>query len=222
MQDESTRYHAKFSVPTPLAVGDGEPSEHLLEIRGKLLCTVSDDSKKAARTTVVGRLEGYKICVEEALNHSVDLFDVCDSRDQSTHELANAVFDWRLHEFKADIDREFQPIGRDILVVHSVTVNQAHRGRGLGLALVSRFMDVFDKGCGLVVLKPFPLQFQPKKPGARLVPVDSRFARTLGASRARLRSYWNKLGFIPWKRMGVSVYCPENKRPSLSELDVDL
>jgi hypothetical protein len=47
----------------------------------------------------------------------------------------------------------------DLLVLNRIDIVPTFRGRGLGLLVVSRTIDIFGENCGLVAMKPFPLQF---------------------------------------------------------------
>ena len=65
-------------------------------------------------------------------------------------------------DYKESIRRQFPDIlSRWICSYSSAPRSQpAFRKRGLGLLAASRTIDVFGENCGLVAMKPFPLQFR--------------------------------------------------------------
>ena len=63
--------------------------------------------------------------------------------------------------------------------------------RGLGLLAVSRTIDLFGDNCGLVAMKPFPLQFRNYlDPGWRQPDGLQDPAAAFRIARRKLRQYW--------------------------------
>ena len=93
------------------------------------------------------------------------------------------------------------------------------RKRGLGLLAVSRTIDLFGVNCGLVAMKPFPLQFRNYlNPGWRPPDGLQDPAVAFRIARRKLRQYWSRVGF---KRVNGTDYyalCPINDRPSLKKV----
>jgi hypothetical protein len=147
--DDVYDYDVRFTVKRSL-VADEEPSEYVIEIDGSI--EFASDTPE-----VVGRISARVVQAARALNDGEYLFEVCDSVDQSLHDYASAVYDYEEESIVESISDGCA--GADVLIVQSIQIIAAHRGRRLGLLAMRRTIDTFGGGCAAVVIKPFPLQF---------------------------------------------------------------
>src|SRR6185437_7168848 len=76
---------------------------------------------------------------------------------------------------------------RKILLLTRMEIKPEYRGHGAGLVAIRALIDVFGRGCGLVVCKPFPLQYKDEVAEAD----RKEFEKAL----EKLRKYWSRLGF---------------------------
>jgi len=112
-------------------------------------------------------------------------------------------------------------------VLDMIEVLPEHRGRHLGIAVASRLIDILGQGAGIVVCKPFPLQFNPNFHDDKTSFIaDMRFEEFETSEEValrRIRKYWSKLGF---KKIGgryVYGLSLSKLRPKLDEIcDVNL
>ena len=96
----------------------------------------------------------------------------------------------------------------------------AFRKQGLGLLAISRVIDIFGENCGLVAMKPFPLQFGNYLDSGRHASNDLQDLTTeFRIAKQKLRRYWERAGF---NRVGGTEYwalCPASGRPSLKNIN---
>ncbi len=176
----------RFSAEVPLT-SENEPSDYLLGVQGTLYKDAQSSVKLAQiwlRIVQYGRV----------INDRESLFDVCDCVDQSVYEHADAVFDLAKNDLRHNVFDGLN--GIDVMMIESLSVEPAYRGRGLGLHCIKRAIDAFGAGMAGVVLKPFPPQFCHGYEGDSpelYVGFETDFKR---ATR-KLQRYYRTLGFRP-------------------------
>jgi hypothetical protein len=86
----------------------------------------------------------------------------------------------------------------NLLIVDRLELLPKYRGRGLGLAALSRTIEGLRLGCRIAAIKPFPLQHESARPDdaawAKRMRPDT-FAGTLDDGRKGLARYYRKAGF---------------------------
>ncbi|MCC6556136.1 MAG: hypothetical protein IT372_24515 [Polyangiaceae bacterium] len=210
-------YDVRFTVERSLVASE-EPSDYVIEIYGNIRTSGGSNPPE-----VVGWVSARVVQAGRACNDEESLFYVCDSVDQNLYEYASAVYDYEEERIRESISDGC--LGADILIVESVQIVSAHRGRRLGLLAVRRTIDTFGDGCAAVVIKPFPLQFSTRsdRSSSGQPEWESRMAmRSFDADEktafARLRKYWGLMGF---RRIGRTEYYAldlQGKQPGYAEL----
>ena len=140
-----------FSVERSL-VAYVEPDDYVLTVHGSI-CT--DDA------TEIGRLLGYIIRVNRAINDEQDLFEACDAHSQTATDYYEALFDHKTGDFKESIEEQLSImcVG-NILILDRIEVLPAYRKHGVGLAAGCCFIDTCSNDVDdLAVGLPHPLQF---------------------------------------------------------------
>ena len=169
---------------------------------------------------ILGTIRSSLVQVGRVADAGENLFDVMDGHSNEMAEYHAAFFkpgDW---DYKDGIRPRFPDIlSLDLLMLERAEIEPAFRRRGLGLLAVSRTIDVFGTNCGLVAMKPFPLQFRnhldpgwPPPDGLQDPEAEFRIAVQ------KLRHYWGRAGF---KRVHGTEYwalCPGAKLPSLKKI----
>jgi len=172
---------------------------------------------------LLGKLIFYVIQVGSALGHNQEL-DFAFDAHQETAEAGFAIFDLANGEFQPLVQEMFPdacPTG-DILLLHRLTIHPLARGKRLGLAVLHRIIEDWAKGCSLVVMKPFPLQFEAdaeSKANWTNLKLET-FSPSESVAFGRLRNYYQHLGF---KRIGQTEYfalSPDTVRPSAKRLGI--
>ncbi|WP_437975097.1 hypothetical protein WMF11_44630 [Sorangium sp. So ce295] len=190
----------------------------IIDIRGDVLF-----NNVSSTPEVAGWISARVVQAARACNDGESLFDVCDSIDQNLHEYASAAYDFDSGDIKESISDGCA--GADILIVESIEITQAHRGRRVGLLAMRRTIDTFGDSCAAVVIKPFPLQFNarpnhssPDRPEWETRMAMSSFDADEKAAFAKLRKYWTQLGF---RRIGRTEYYAldmQTKQPRCEDL----
>jgi hypothetical protein len=93
------------------------------------------------------------------LDDGVSLFEICDYA-QNTYDCGNAVFGFdRDHKayFSPEVEQRFDliPSTRNILLIDRMEIEPTYRGRMIGLITLIKLIRRYQKGCSLVVIKPF-------------------------------------------------------------------
>lgn len=139
-----------------------------------------------------------------------------DSESSELAEYHAAFFKSHECDYKDSIRTQFVDIVfLDFLIVNRVEVLPALRGRRFGLLSVSRLIDLFGENCGLVVMKPFPLQFTNYLDPAWRAPDGVEDPPTAFiAARQKLRRHWARVGFKNLEGMDYYALCQqESARP---------
>jgi hypothetical protein len=204
-------FEVAFQVVAPLCVS--EPShEFIQDIKG--------DIRETEANVLVGRISALLVQVGRVADAGENLYEIMDDGSRELGKYHIAFFKANDCEYKDSIQGQFVDVfGLDLLIISEVEVEPAFRGRGLGLLAVSRTIDVFGENCGLVAMKPFPLQFTNYLDPGWCPPDCVEDAKTaFQAATRKLRSYWARVGFKP---VGGTDYCalsPARKRPDLKRV----
>ena len=160
-----------------------EPDDYCQDFSGAITVINADTSE-----TKVGTMSVTVVRLERTLNKG----------DLSAHEVLDARAD--LDELCCLISDNFEwsealnehggaGFGLDLLVIDRVRVDEAFRGRGLGLIAAFGAIHTFRSGCGVAALKPYPLQY--RKPESEWSDTEkAKFPKDL----ERLANYWSCLG----------------------------
>ncbi|HBB89257.1 MAG TPA: hypothetical protein DC047_16760 [Blastocatellia bacterium] len=168
----------------------------MYEVCGKILCGTEGE-----RDRIAGRFRLYYADFETALNHNVSAFEVLDAY-QHTLDYAEAILGSNEGLFSARLQKllEDEIWNLNFLILDRVEILPKYRGGGLGLLVLTSLIERFGAGAGVVGLKPFPLQLEPKDSRdssawtkrLRLedLPRDAKMATE------KLKQYYEKLGFV--------------------------
>ena len=202
-------YRLDFETRTSLASKEADP---ITNVRGKIIYL--EDPNKSEIT--VGTMEGWCMRSERVSETRCNFLDVFDG-DQDHLDVGSLVWDHAANDYAADLTD-----GRgDLIVPHAVSLLPEHRGKGIGLLVVWRFLDYFGANASLAVVKPYPLNHgDPAKPRDKAFrEMYRQFAKTpKAAGMEALARHWSKLGF---RRLRDSEYLfldMSRSRPSLEDL----
>jgi hypothetical protein len=201
-------FEVEFQLVAPLL--RSEPSREFVQaIKGEIRDTTLNIG--------VGRISALLVQVGRVADAGEDLFEVMDGESVELGKYHSAFFKSSDCDYKDKIRQQFVDIyGLDLLIIHCIEIQETFRQHGLGLLAVSRTIDIFGENCGVVAMKPFPLQFTNYlDPGWRPPANIEDPTRAFRAATEKLRSHWARVGF---KRVNGTDYCalsPARKRPSL-------
>lgn len=219
--DEDFAPQISFSVQRSL-LAYIEPDDYVLTVQGTI-CTDDD--------TEIGRLLGYIIQVNRAINEEEDLSEACDAHSQTATDYYEALFDHKTGDLKESIEEQLgiTHVG-NILILDRIEVLPAYRKHGIGLAAACSFIDTFSNDVDdLAVGLPHPLQFSTEGR-----PADAEWTTKMNyqdllrdkkKETEKLQAYWSKLGMQRLKHIeinGSPVYglSLSHKRPTLADLGI--
>ncbi len=224
MPQDQTEVSVYLNYQSSVAIGDTSYSHedsYILRMEAAVMGHVEGNDDQALPTLMLGTLKFYIIRVSNGSNDGVDLHDVFDAF-QETFDVGNVIYDSTYREFAPAVERRFTDANpwSDILILHYLTIPPFARGQRLGLSVLERVIRDWSSGCSLVVMKPFPLQFEShaKKDGDWESLALGNFPSKQREAFQRLRAYYEPLGF---GRIGRSQYyalCPVEKQPTAKEL----
>lgn len=157
----------------------------------------------------VGEIEFHLIQRGRAMNEGTNLFEAVDSVNEELVECYDAVFEGRDEVCWSRAVRDLysdRVVGFDVLFIRKIELWPEYRGKGIGAKVVQETISAFSSSCGLVVCKPFALQYigwmdeehkeLREKPG---------FETQRLADFAKVGRFWARLGFA---KLGNSeFYC---------------
>jgi hypothetical protein len=192
----------------------GEPDDVVDEIEGEILH--GDDGP----LELAGRFCLYKIPLCDAQEAGYSHYVVFDSHGQALVDRYGNLFDWDTGEFSDAVEDAFEPLGRHLLVIDGVEILHRHRGKGLGIAVVRRLIQLYGQACGIAACHPCPMVHDPGYAGDDAefyTRLDlGRFVRNEATATRKLLSYWSRLGF---RRVGRTCIFARPIHEPLPELE---
>jgi GNAT superfamily N-acetyltransferase len=169
------------------------------------------DFKILERSQPIGSVRLYKIHAEESRS---GLFITCDTYGE-TYWCGEAVYDFGTDQYSRNVERlfggEFEvPIDRDVLYIDKLEIEPPYRGRGIGLLVLLRLMRRYEEKCGLVAIKPYPLQYTNTD-----IPESSKEFKK---DRKKLVLYYSRLGFKKIPNTDYHAFSLEFRLPTEKEL----
>lgn len=205
-----------------LLVDDREPNSFHKYIEGAIRLSSSEGVKVR-----VGSFSIIIIDVEAAVNAKEDLFDVfdCSSRTIDYFDLYASDFDFAPNVIEAlGGEDRWTP---NMLILERLEILPKYRRRGYGLRVLRWLQFHFSTGCGLVAMKPFPLQFEggtpeenKDKPEFAKLGLD-QFRDSFDGALEKLRAHYGRLGFIEVSGTQFMVVDPLRPLPTLEILGLE-
>jgi hypothetical protein len=197
----------------------GDEEDFILTVNGEIYGYANDDQRKVN----LGELKMYLIQIGNALNEGMSLTVVFDTYQQ-TLDAGCILFNNSFNDLSPWIQRRFEDAlpHEDILLLDRLTITPLARGQRLGLAILHRAIRDWSSGCSLVVMKPYPLQYEGEGRNITDMPelkLDE-FRTSKTESFRRLRAYYAQLGFERIGRSEFFVLCVKNRTPSYKELSI--
>jgi len=127
-----------------------------------------------------------------AFNNDMDIVDICDSESQEIYEYANSIY----HNGYINEKYNDMPRSNDVLILHKIMINKKYQGRGYGLIISKKVIEVIGSNCGAVLIKPYPIQFSLDKENKDEWNNDylsERFNSDKENCRKKILKYWRQL-----------------------------
>lgn len=206
-----TDYSVTFSIVCECTTPRSEPSQYTETIRGEVT-SVGEDGEQQ-----IGKFEGYRLRRDLAVEEGESFFDIADAFSSEAYGYLLEVFTDD-GDIRPEIEEVIggEPPWGPVLMAHKLEIEPAHRGQGLGYAVVDSFIETFEPGVGLVIAQAAPIA-PPDLPAGETETPEYRRRRVRGVRK--LRRYWEGLGFVPLSP--ASEYLVMNlelMRPSLAQV----
>ena len=112
---------------------------------------------------------------------------------------------WALFNEENDYANEIQDLTylttpSKLILVHKLTINRAHRGKGLGLKMLGDLTDAFDNEVDLFAMFPSPLQFRDRENPE--FTINDFAAQDEEAALDKLVSIYSNAGFM---KVGLTI-----------------
>jgi len=118
-----------------------------------------------------------------------DPFALPDGQDAELGHIAGTIFDAGHGRLDPDLDEQLEPIGNQILILHSVRLVPQWQGFGLGTLLAGTAIRKLSGGARAAVCYPAPLS-EPTEAGP-----DDQGDADRDQAVAALQKVWARLGF---------------------------
>lgn len=191
-------YCLRFETERDLVRSD--ENEYVVELDGTIV-----HAEEGEPETEAGKISAFLLQAGRAFNDDESMFDAFDNHSVQLAEVAALVFDPDEEGIRESLR---DGTDSDVLFLASVTILPEHRGRRLGQLAVQRTIDMFGKGCGIAVLRPFPMQQNRSMSKERRTKLAlDGFDRNAKRATKRLADYWSELGF---RAIGGEIIHPQS------------
>ena len=145
----------------------------------------------------IGKVSAWLILRGRAINEGKSLLDAMDAVSQSLLQCWEALFgdadDWDWAPAVGLLYEEEDLIENDLLLIESIELDEAYRGKGIGAKVVRETIATFGSSCALVACKPFPLQYCQWMNDEKAV--EAGFEKKRRAAFGKVEKFWRGLGF---------------------------
>src|ERR1019366_2126853 len=182
----------RLNLSTSLTTWDGDPSSYVVHVSGTIMFIGGDNSEEE-----VGSVQAILCRLGEAMDDGIEWYEVLDSFSETAPYMELFEGD----DWSDQVQEVCEPLGNDLLILDRMEVKERYRGNGFGLMAANSCMRVFGSGCGLVALKPFPLQYE-----AKVNPeTKAHDPRAFQRDKMKLTRYWARLGFKLLEKGGMVI-----------------
>lgn len=139
------------------SLGPSENARYQQHIIGDIV--IEDEYGNA--TEKIGQILGDKLLISAADSAGCGSEPVFDN-EAALYEIGNIIYDYSTNDFSEEVKEAFDHslIERDVLVLSRIELLPAFRKAKIGKLVIKDFYNNFIGGCGLMVLKCFPIQLE--------------------------------------------------------------
>ena len=188
----------------------------------------TDDSGNDVQ--IIGKASIKIILVAQALDDGYDIYDVFDT-DSYTMRIGDEIYDFENDDIKEDLGRQL--FGDDymanpnICIFERLTILPEYRGLGIAAKFIKDNFFFFNTACGLIVMQPFPLQFEAEGTHAKCSDFErqmeyDQMEKDENKARKSLINFYKKVGFLSVKGYDDLMFLlPEFKNKKLDAIDLN-
>jgi hypothetical protein len=153
-EDDHTHIEVIYKIINRFEKNDFDSQSPIQEIKGDVFLDDEDETKK------IGEISLYLINMKVGREYDdFDYYDILDSHSLELTQYVNHFFDIDTQlinpQFSNYDDFFFNP---DILIIHTVVLNESARNRGYGLRVMKNIEFVFGQD-KLIIVNPYPIQY---------------------------------------------------------------
>lgn len=179
---------------------------------------------------IIGKASIKIILVAQALDDGYDIYDVFDT-DSYTMRIGDEIYDFENDDIKEDLGRQL--FGDDymanpnICIFERLTILPEYRGLGIAAKFIKDNFFFFSTTCGLIVMQPFPLQFEAEGTLAKCSDFErqmkyDQMEKDENKARKSLINFYKKVGFISVKGYDNLMFLlPGCKNNKLDAIDLN-
>lgn len=191
------------------------------EYKGEVFVHEPDEDSTEDKYFFAGKISAQRVCLGQAVNENAPAFDVIDV-SQTVMDYCGPLLDGD-EEFCSEVQELFdeQVYDRDIVLITEVLIKPQFRGSGLGLWAMRLMMTKMSPGAGLIVIKPFPLQFDRNTLKNQELCTEygiTELPKQKVSATRRLTDYYARLGFRRLPKTPLMVASTAMKLPSSESL----
>lgn len=197
------------------------PEDFVLDVAGNIFGSPDHFERPpdiSDKEILLGKVKFHVIQIGKALNNREGSAYICDAYQQ-TLDAGFAVLDFATGDFHPHVEEMFPdaiPMD-DLLLLDRITIYPIGRGQSLGLAVLHQVIEDWARGCSLVIIKPYPLQFEAtdKRSDDWNQLALHTFPSAKRTAFGTLRNYYQRLGF---RRIGRSDFYARSTAEPLPSL----
>lgn len=188
-----------------------EPEDWIVSIKTVITQLADDD-----QSVNVGTIRAFLVQVAQAQTDGLfTTYEVVDSYYETAYYLGLL----ERGSWTEYVQEHFDAVCQDLLVLDRIEILPEYRGRGIGLLALRALIDLFSQQCGLVVCKPFPLQFEGfRAANGTALPRTKDKEKAFQQARRKLIRYWSRLGFRTIPQSDILALDPAYRMPSPKQM----
>jgi hypothetical protein len=154
----------------------------------------------------VGRAEVIGVCVEAASEEGVPLLELFDYSQDLTDHCFSVMDIHTTAWMPAVLEAWGEGItGDDLFIISNLEIDRPYRGSSLGLFSMARLIQTLGSGCGLVIIRSFPLLFDRRYKESH---GSDEFTGTQEVANQKREDHYARLGFEPLPKSDLMCLAP--------------
>lgn len=188
----------------------------------------TDDSGNEVQ--IIGKASIKIMLLSQALDDNFDIFQIFDS-DSYTMHIGSTIYDFDNGDINEDLRRQLFGddfmINPNICIFERLTILPEYRGLGIAAKFIKDNFFFFNTACGLIVMQPFPLQFEAEGTLAKRSDFErqmeyDQMEKDENKARKSLINFYKKVGFISVKGYDDLMFLlPGFKNKKLDAIDLN-
>lgn len=188
----------------------------------------TDDSGNEVQ--IIGKASIKIMLLSQALDDNFGIFQIFDS-DSYTMHIGSTIYDFDNGDINEDLRRQLFGddfmINPNICIFERLTILPEYRGLGIAAKFIKDNFFFFNTACGLIVMQPFPLQFEAEGTLAKRSDFErqmeyDQMEKDENKARKSLINFYKKVGFISVKGYDDLMFLlPGFKNNKLDAIDLN-